>query len=115
MWPCSNVIIAILQGAQVSPVLLSFGPCQLLTHIKALSMGAKSSRRDEVYVENMQIIIRKKFHFCTSSLQFYPFVLKISFAWKMGEQGKDNHSLVPFLLLQSPDTEIPFLKLFWLW
>lgn len=69
MWPCSNVIIAIyvglvhLQGAKVSSVLFSFGPCQLLTHIKDLSMGAKSSRRDKVYAENMQIIVRKKFTF----------------------------------------------------
>lgn len=69
MWPCSNVIIAIyvglvhLQGVKVSSVLLSFGPCQLLTHIKALSMGAKSPRRDKVYVENVQITVRKKFPF----------------------------------------------------
>lgn len=69
MWPCSNVIIAIyvglvhLQGAKVSSVLFSFGPCQLLTHIKALSIGANSSRCHKAYVENMQIIVRKKFSF----------------------------------------------------
>lgn len=69
MWPRSNVIIAIyvgmvhLQATKMSSVLFSFGPYKLLTHIKGLSMGARSSRPDKVYVENMQIIIRKKLPF----------------------------------------------------
>lgn len=52
-----------LRGVKASSVLFSFGPCHVLTHIKALNTGAKSSRRDKGYVENMQIILRKKFPF----------------------------------------------------
>jgi len=52
-----------LHGVKVCSVLFSFGPCHVLTHIKALNTGAKNSRSDKVYVENMQIILRKKFPF----------------------------------------------------
>lgn len=122
MWPRSNVIIAILaglvhlQGAKGSQCASLLAPTNCWPTSKAWVWLPKAPDVIKCMWKICKSSSGRNFHFCASSSQFNPFVLKISFPWKKGGwKGKDNHSLVPFLLLQSPDTGIPFLKLFWLW